>query len=77
MNIYYIAFILSIFFIVIKTIENKFIIKSPEFKIKNIVKDSFIIFILLILIDIIYNKFFKNFDTKSASPTVFLNQPDF
>tara|TARA_B100001769_G_C21729056_1_gene400683 strand:- start:334 stop:564 length:231 start_codon:yes stop_codon:yes gene_type:complete len=76
MNIYYIAICLSIFFIIIKFIENKFIIKSPDFKIKNIFKDAVIIFVLTIIIYYFYNNYFNIVATKSETK-VFLNRPDF
>jgi len=76
MNIYYFAICLSILFIIIKFIENKFIIKSPDFKIKNIVKDAFIIFVLIIIIYNLYNNYFDIAETKPVT-NVFLNNPDF
>lgn len=76
MNIYYFAICLSLLFIIIKFIENKFIIKSDDFKIKNIVKDAFFIFVLTIIIYNLYNNFFNIIETKQAT-NVFLNSPDF
>ena len=76
MNIYYFATCLSIFFIIIKFIENKFIIKSPDFKIKNILKDAVIIFVLTIIIYYLYNNYFNIIDMKPETK-VFLNNPDF
>ena len=76
MNIYYIAGFSCILFIIIKILESKFILKKNELELKKIMKDSIIIFIIIILASYIIHNYIDNSELINQQK-VFLNSPDF
>ena len=77
MNIYYISIACALTFFIIKIFENKFIMKEKNIQSKKYLKDSIIIFIIIILIYNIYFNLIKKNSELNTSPSVFLNTPDF
>jgi hydrogenase-4 membrane subunit HyfE len=77
MNIYYISIACALTFFIIKILENKFIMKEKNIQSKKYLKDSIIIFIIIILIYNIYFNLIKKNSELNTSPSVFLNTPDF
>ena len=76
MNIYYIAGFSSILFIIIKILESKFILKNHELELKKNIKDSIIIFIIIILASYIIHNYI-DISESITHQKVFLNNPDF
>ena len=75
MNIYIYSLSISITFIILKLINNKYVEKKNK-PIKPILKDSILIFIISIIINYIYINFIKN-NIKSSDVTVFTDKPEF
>ena len=75
MNIYIFAFICSFLFLAAKIIINKYINKNDK-PFKPILKDSIMIFILIIISDQLYKNFLDK-DMKNTEISVFTDNPNF
>ena len=75
MNIYIFSLLSSILFLLLKILNNKYI-KKNKIIIKPIIKDCIIIFISIIIVEFLYNKFLNNQKMKQDID-VFTDTPNF
>lgn len=76
-SVYINALLVSIIFFVVKMIENKFQNdETNEKPLKNMVKDTLIVYVSCIVGSIIYKQFFPSGSVKNAA-SAFVNNPDF
>ena len=76
MNIYVFSLLCCILFLSFKIINNKYIKKDNNLPIKPIIKDCIIIFISIIIVDFLYNKYLNN-QKKNNDIAVFTDSPNF
>ncbi len=76
-SVYINALLVSIIFFVVRIIENKFQKdETNEKPLKNMVKDTLIVYVSCIVGSIIYKQFFPSGSAKNAA-SAFVNNPDF
>ncbi len=75
MNIYMFSLSLSLIFIILKVVINKYVEKKNK-PIKPILKDSILIFLISIVCEYIYTNFIKG-NLESSDVTVFTDKPEF
>ena len=76
MNIYVFSLLCCILFLSFKIINNKYIKKKNNLDIKPIIKDCILIFITIIIVDFLYNKYL-NHHKITNDITVFTDNPNF